>query len=81
MCIDDWVMFDEGVFGGHCIDDNELSYQLMEFVELCCGVFKFGVFGVWCECVDEEWMVAFNLAVGQGEKGFGDVGIAVGCLY
>ena len=73
------MVFDEGVFGGHCIDDDELSYQLMQFVKGCGGMFQFGVFRMWCECVDEEGMVAFNLAVGQGEKGFGNVGIAVGC--
>ena len=42
-------------------------------------MFKFKDFGMWCKCVDEEGMVAFNLAVGQGEKGFGNAGIAVGC--
>ena len=58
------MVFDEGVFGGHCIDDDELSYQLMQFVKGCVGVFKFGVLGMWCEFVDEEGMVTFNLAVG-----------------
>ena len=51
----------------------------MQFVKGCGGVFKFGVFGMWCECVDEEGMVAFNLAVGHRENGFGNTGITVGC--
>ena len=73
------MVFGESVFGGHCIDDYELSYQLMQFVKECGGVFKFKNFGMWCKCVDEEGMVAFNLAVRHREKAFGNTGITVGC--
>ena len=31
------MVFGESVFGGHCIDDYELSYQLMQFVKECGG--------------------------------------------
>ena len=55
------MMFDEGVFGGHCVDNDKLSYLLMKFVEWCGGMFTFMISRMWCKCVDEERMVAFNL--------------------